>query len=289
MKIIREASLAKKSIGAAVLIVLILVNAYILSLLLPAFKEHPTVNAQEIAVPPVQAKQISGNASATPVALSDARAEEKKPRTEPLLGPPVPKTYPPPTKQAALTFDDGPDSKYTPQILDLLRDWDVKATFFVVGKQVNSHPQVLKRIAKEGHAIGNHSWDHADLTKVTPQHMKQEIESTDDAIAKLTGIAPTLFRAPYGATNEALKHTIKSADRHLIDWNVDTRDWAGTSPEDILEIVKKTVKPGSIILMHSFGGRDGNLSNTVEALPLVIDYLRENGYALVTVSDLNRK
>ncbi|WP_159888176.1 polysaccharide deacetylase family protein [Paenibacillus puerhi] len=190
------------------------------------------------------------------------------------------------TKRAALTFDDGPDAKYTPAILDLLKEHQVKATFFVVGKQVDKHPDVLKRILDEGHAIGNHSLSHANFSKLTPKRMDEEIRETDRRIQQAAGVSTSMFRAPYGASPHDLKTYLKTTDRELVGWTVDTRDWAGTSPGDILTLIRDQTKPGGIILMHSFGGKGGDLSNTLEALPLAIDYLHAEGYTLVTVPEL---
>lgn len=190
------------------------------------------------------------------------------------------------SKLVALTFDDGPDAKYTPRILDILAENKVKATFFVVGRQASHYPDVLKRIAKEGHAIGNHSWDHADLSKVTPDEINKELTETDDTIQQIAGVSPHLFRAPYGAMSPELKKAAADKGYALIEWNVDTRDWAGSAPGDIVQTLKRTVKPGSIVLMHSFGGKNGKLDNTVEALPKIIAYLKSNNYRIVTVPEL---
>lgn len=189
-------------------------------------------------------------------------------------------------KQIALTFDDGPDKTYTPQVLDILKKHDVKATFFVVGIQIAKYGDVLKRIQKEGHAIGNHSYNHAKLTERTPKQIAEEIAKTDEALRKVLGSGTDLFRAPYGATNEQVKSTVASAKQELIHWTVDTKDWAGTPPEQIMEIVKEHAKPGGIILMHSFGGKNGKLDNTVEVLPQMIEYLKQKGYTFVTVPEL---
>jgi len=187
---------------------------------------------------------------------------------------------------AALTFDDGPDDKYTPRILDILKKEDVKGTFFVVGQQAKQHPQMMKRIVEEGHVVGNHSWDHPDLAKAATDKIQSEIMSTDDEIKQLTGAVPTLFRAPYGAVSPQLALEAAESGHELIGWSVDTLDWDGKSVAQILTNVKKEVRPGSIILQHFAGGKKGNLNNTVEALPQIIAYLKQKGYTLVTVPEL---
>ncbi|GAA3411147.1 polysaccharide deacetylase family protein [Paenibacillus hodogayensis] len=188
-------------------------------------------------------------------------------------------------KRVALTFDDGPDKKYTPLILEVLKKQEVKATFFVVGLQVSKYGDMLKRISEEGHAIGNHTWDHADLTKRTTKEVAEEIDKADEAIRHALGKNTDLFRAPYGATNDNVKQAV-GQERRSIGWTVDTRDWAGTTPAEMLEKVKKQTKPDGIILMHCFGGKNGKLDNTIEALPQVIDYLRGEGFTFVTVPEL---
>jgi len=189
-------------------------------------------------------------------------------------------------KRIALTFDDGPDRKYTPAILDILKEKQVKATFFVVGIQVAKYEEELKRIVKEGHAVGNHTWDHADLTTRTPEEIADEIAKTDVAIREAIGDETRLLRPPYGAVDDKVKQAVASAGKELVLWNVDTRDWAGTEPDDMLENVKQHAKPNGIILMHCFGGRGGKLDNTVLALPRIIDALVEDGFSLVTIPEL---
>lgn len=187
-------------------------------------------------------------------------------------------------KVVALTFDDGPDARYTPAILDILKDKDVKATFFVVGQQIKKDPDVLKRIVEEGHVIGNHSANHKNLAKLTKEQVLQEINDADELIREAVGFTPELFRAPYGSVSDTLKSILEEQDRELVGWNVDTRDWAGTSIADMRANIKKNTKPGSIILMHSFGSK--SIEHTVKMLPHVIDDLREMGYSFVTADQL---
>jgi polysaccharide deacetylase family sporulation protein PdaB len=188
-------------------------------------------------------------------------------------------------KKVALTFDDGPDAKFTDQILDILKKQNVNATFFVVGDHVPAHKEVMKRIVNNGHELGNHSYSHMDLTKLEQTQLEAEIEKTDEIIKSYSGSPSNLLRPPYGALS---KQVIDYAEKShkIVCWSVDTRDWEGISAEQILENVKKDVRPGAIILQHSAGGKKGNLANTVKALPLIIAYLKENGYKLVTVSNL---
>jgi len=183
-------------------------------------------------------------------------------------------------KIVALTFDDGPDTRYTTAILDILKEKSIKATFFLVGQQVAKHPEIAKRIVDEGHVIGNHSYNHKDLSKLTKDQIISEMTTTDDMIKEAVGFTPTLFRAPYGAVSDTLKNVLKTNGRELIGWNVDTRDWAGTSIASMRKMIKHETKPGSTILMHSFGSK--HIKNTVEMLPDVIQDLEDMGYSFVT-------
>ncbi|SDO29493.1 Peptidoglycan/xylan/chitin deacetylase, PgdA/CDA1 family [Paenibacillus sp. yr247] len=189
-------------------------------------------------------------------------------------------------KQVALTFDDGPDDKYTLKILDILKANGIKATFFVVGEHAAKYPAVLRRIVQEGHVVGNHSWDHPDLLKLSNELIRNEITKTDDVIRNISGASPTLFRAPYGAVNNDVRIDAASTGHHLIGWSVDTLDWKGKSTAEIINAVKKEVTPGAIILQHSAGGKGGNLTNTIQALPQIISYLKQNNYSFVTVPEL---
>ncbi len=147
-------------------------------------------------------------------------------------------------KQAALTFDDGPDDRYTLQILDILKKYNVKATFFLIGQKAKAHPDVVKRIVQEGHAIGNHTWSHPDLDKIGTVKVMEEISKTQDELASIIGYRPTLFRPPYGAVNPADLQAISDMGLSIVNWSVDTRDWAGTPTQGILSAVHKELKPG---------------------------------------------
>ncbi|GGG78506.1 hypothetical protein GCM10010918_39280 [Paenibacillus radicis (ex Gao et al. 2016)] len=187
-------------------------------------------------------------------------------------------------KIIALTFDDGPDKKYTPAILDILKEKGVKATFFVVGQQVKKEPEVLQRIVDEGHAIGNHSMNHKNMAKLNAEQIQQEIDEADKLIKEAVGFKPKMFRAPYGAVSDTLKSILEDDDRELVSWNIDTRDWAGTPVSEMQEMIHKKAKPHAIILMHSFGSK--NIKHTVEMLPHVIDDLKKKGYTFVTPDEM---
>lgn len=179
-------------------------------------------------------------------------------------------------KMVALTFDDGPNSKTTPQALDILKKYDVKATFFMLGQNIAGNEEIVKRVKNEGHQIGIHTWSHPVLTKLPIETVKKEIFDTQNAIYNVIGIKPTITRPPYGAINPTIQNAI---DQSFIMWNVDSLDWKSRNTKSIMQEVAKT-QPGSIILMHDIH------QTTIDALPSVIQYLKNNGYTLVTVDEL---
>lgn len=179
-------------------------------------------------------------------------------------------------KVVALTFDDGP-SKYTKDILDILKKYDACGTFFLIGNKVSFYGEVLREMLSEGNEIGNHSYDHKYLTRLSEEEVKDEISKTQDEIKRVTGYTPTLFRPTYGGYNNTLKSYI---DLTFVLWDVDSRDWSVKSTEGIMYNVFKDVKSGSIILFHD------NHEYSVNALPSVIKELKKQGYKFVTVSEL---
>lgn len=189
-------------------------------------------------------------------------------------------------KQIALTFDDGPDTVVTPKILDILKKNDVKATFFILGNRAQRNPEIVKQILKDGHALGNHSWDHKDLDRLSPDKIKSEIQKTDNILFSITGYHPAIVRPPYGAANRKAVQEIGPMGYKVIDWSVDTLDWMGIPPNIIMYTIKREIRPGGIILQHCAGGKKGNLSNTVTALPQIIEYLKSENYEFVRVPEL---
>ncbi|MDA3128693.1 polysaccharide deacetylase family protein [Aliibacillus thermotolerans] len=189
-------------------------------------------------------------------------------------------------KLVSLTFDDGPDRHYTPQILDILKEKGVKATFFVTGEQVKNHPDIMKRIVEEGHSIGNHTWSHPSLDETFTADVIQEVTSTQQMIEKTVGRASDLFRPPYGAITKSDAIVLHDIGYRVILWSVDTLDWSGKSKEEIIDIVERDISPGGIVLQHNFQSTERVLDGTVEALPTIIDHLRKKGYKFVTVQTL---
>ncbi|MCM3337949.1 polysaccharide deacetylase family protein [Paenibacillus sp. MER TA 81-3] len=189
-------------------------------------------------------------------------------------------------KRIALTFDDGPDPKNTPKILELLKQYDAKATFFLVGWRVQKHTQLVKRTVSEGHEIGNHSYHHKYLRRGTSSAViKDEIMRAHRVIEEVTGIAPRLYRPPGGYYNENLVKVAHANDYRIVlwSWHQDTKDWSSPGVQRIVNKVLDHARNGDIVLMHDFNDRS---SQTVEALKVILPELKKRGYSFVTVSEL---
>jgi peptidoglycan-N-acetylglucosamine deacetylase len=172
-----------------------------------------------------------------------------------------------------LTFDDGPVRPNTPRILNILSNYRVKATFFVIGQRVRRHPGLVKREYREGHSVQNHTYTHPDLTILGPVGIRRELRATNQAI-KAAGVPrPYRFRPPQGHTNARVRSVGASLGLIQTLWSVDPRDWANPPASVICRRVVTNVSPGSIVLLH-----DGTGTNTVEALPCIIKSLRAQGY-----------
>ncbi len=189
-------------------------------------------------------------------------------------------------KRVALTFDDGPDPRYTPEILDILDEHNVKATFFVMGARAKGHPDILRRASQEGHVIGNHTYWHPNLSGESVEQLRWEMQQTNDVIENLIGFQPRLFRPPYGIFGTAHTESLVENEETAVFWTVDTKDWDGPSSEEIHNSVIEETNNGSIILMHDGGHWTSDLSSTVGALDSVISELKEEGYQFVTVPEL---
>lgn len=194
--------------------------------------------------------------------LAKKKAEEKMQQTQKLV---------------ALTFDDGPDPVTTPQVLDILAKYKAKGTFFMLGSKIASNEALTKKVSDAGHEIGNHSWDHPNLTKLTVEQIQNQIDMTNQAIVKACGKKPLYLRPPYGATNDTVQRA--SGLKQML-WTVDTRDWENHTTEGIMTNIKKQLQPGGVVLMHDIH------QTTVNALTTVMEYLKAEGYKCVTVSEL---
>ena len=182
-------------------------------------------------------------------------------------------------KVIALTIDDGPSPVYTPPILRLLDQYQVTATFSMVGLQVAAHPGMAREVAAAGHIIANHTWSHVNLAILPPVTIADQINRASDTIHTATGRVPTLFRAPYGAWSPAVLADCAQTGMTPLDWSVDPRDWSRPGVTSIVGNIMRNTKTGSIILEHDGGG---NRSQTVAALKIVLPRLLAAGYRFTT-------
>lgn len=177
----------------------------------------------------------------------------------------------------ALTFDDGPNKKTTLPILDTLKEYDSVATFFILGNRVSSNVDILERILEDGSEIGNHSYNHKELTKLSLDQLKGQIKDTQNAVIEAVDLEPKLMRPTYGSYNNSLKQNI---DMPLILWSIDTLDWQSRNAKKVTDHVMANVKDGDIILMHDI------YDSTAAAVKSLVPKLIDKGYQLVTVSEL---
>lgn len=185
-----------------------------------------------------------------------------------------------PKKQVAISFDAAWGNEDTDQIINILKKYNVKATFFLVGSWVDKYPQDVKKLAASGHTIGNHSDTHPYLSSITEEEIRGEISSCNQKIKKLTGSSPLLIRPPYGDYDNKVINTVKSMNMYCIQWDVDSLDWQGISAEQITQNVLTKVKNGSIVLFHNAA------DHTPEALPKIIETLQSEGYEFVSIDSL---
>ncbi len=186
-------------------------------------------------------------------------------------------------KKIALTFDDGPHPRYTPQILDILDYYGIKATFFIVGINAVNYHEALEEISRRGHEIGNHTYTHPHVAVLDADRLNSEVEKCESAIYGLTDHKTKLFRPPEGMVDSQVKNVLKNLDYKVILWDIDTLDWAHTPSEAIRDNVVKHIASGDIILMHDYISYN---SPTPEALKLFIPELLNMGYKFVVVSEL---
>ena len=179
--------------------------------------------------------------------------------------------------RVALTFDDGPSQKYTPLLLEGLKERGIHATFFLMGKNIEGNETIVKQIQEEGHLIGNHTYNHVQLDKISVSKAKEEIEKTSNEIYEITGVYPTYIRPPFGAWRKDLDLSVAMFP---VFWDVDTLDWKSKNVSQVMQIVNRQVHDGAIILMH-----DG-YQTSVEAALQVADTLTKAGYEFVTVDQL---
>lgn len=193
-------------------------------------------------------------------------------------------------ENVCITFDDGPDPYWTPALLDILKEHGVKATFFVLGSQAEQYPELIERIVAEGHEIGNHSFTHPNLAESSGPMVRLELNATQRLIESLTGRSTTLFRPPYNADSRPTHlnemepmHIAQSLGYLTVLENIDSRDWQTPNKEELLRRIKAAREDGNILLFHDGGG---DRQATVDALPIIIEYLKERGDHIVSVGEL---
>jgi peptidoglycan-N-acetylglucosamine deacetylase len=181
----------------------------------------------------------------------------------------------------AMTFDDGPSSENTPRLLEMLKQRNIKATFFLIGQNAASNQDIVRRILADGHEVGNHSWTHPQLSKLSDDRVTAEITKTQDAIKEASGYTPTLLRPPYGAITPRQREWIANRfGLNIILWSVDPFDWKRPGASVITQRILSQVRPGAIILSHDIH------KQTVDAMPATLDGLIAKGYKFATVSQL---
>lgn len=184
-------------------------------------------------------------------------------------------------KLLVLTFDDGP-SKYTTKLLKVLKDEDVKATFFVLGENIAGKEDVLLQEKNDGHLIGIHSYKHVFFTKISKEKIIEQITTTKNMIYDITDFSPTYIRVPYGIINDNVKSILKEENLENILWNVDSLDWSYKNTQKTVKHIINTTNGNDIILMHDI------YDTSVEAAKQIIKYYKENGYTFVTIAEFYR-
>lgn len=191
-------------------------------------------------------------------------------------------------KIVALTFDDGPDPRYTEDIGEILSAAGAKSTFFVMGRHVEQHPDIIQTLMAQGHEIGNHTWNHPSLRMMSPKAIRAELESTDQLLRELGYAAPIPFRSPYGNSLFMLPYVLKQRQQANILWTVQMNDWKPEQPDIMMALLAPEFKPGAIILLHDGDGESegADRSNTVTVVRQILEKYQAEGYRFVTVSEL---
>ena len=177
----------------------------------------------------------------------------------------------------ALTFDDGPSTAWTPALLDGLKERGVKATFFLIGENADKNPEIVKRMAEEGHLIGNHTYHHVELTKVSEKEARLELADTSAVIVRITGKEPEYMRPPFGAWQRKLEQEIQMLP---VLWTIDPLDWTTENQDEIVNKVVTEAEENDIILLHDC------YKSSIEAGLRIVDILQEEGFVFVTVDEL---
>lgn len=187
------------------------------------------------------------------------------------------------SRQIALTFDDGPSIQNTEEILGVLKEYGIRATFFVIGENAAADPDRIRMIHEAGHEIGNHTYSHAYISKISGTELREEIQKTEDVLKSITGEKPCVFRPPGGYYDEASLAVLEEMGYQSIMWSLDTKDWCMPKSDTIVSKIEENAVSGDIILFHDLN--DKRLP-TPEALKRILPYLKENGYEFVTISEM---
>ncbi len=183
--------------------------------------------------------------------------------------------------QVAITFDDGPNPEFTPRVLDLLKRNNAKATFFCVGKHIEDHPELLKRIISEGHTIGNHTFSHSNYFGfLTTKKTIKELELVNKLVHRITGLTLCLFRPPFGVTNPKIKKALDFLDLLSIGWSVRSLDTTSKSKQSILKFIEKKIQKGDVILLHDTSEK------SVDILEQLLLFLKNTKFEAVTIDSL---
>ena len=183
-------------------------------------------------------------------------------------------------KVCSISFDAAWGNEQTNTLLDILDEYEVKSTFFLVSDWVENYPDDVKEIAARGHDVGNHSATHPHMAELSAEEQGKEIDACNEAVKELTDSSPTLFRAPYGEYDNKLVSSLKERGMYCVQWNIDSLDWKDPSPDEMVSRIKSKLCPGSVILMHN------GAKNTPEALPRIIEMIHSEGYTIVPISQL---
>ncbi|WP_455538469.1 polysaccharide deacetylase family protein [Terrisporobacter sp.] len=190
-------------------------------------------------------------------------------------------------KIVSLTFDDGPDEDFTPQILDILKKYKVKATFYVIGEKIQYNKKIIKREHEEGHEVGNHTYTHINVSKNSYNKIRKEIKDTQNAVKSITKVYPKTFRPPYRAISKDMCEIVKENNMNIVLWSyVDARDWESPGVNSIVKTIENGIQNGCIILLHDYNRLRSPKSQTIEALDIIIPDLLKKGYKFVTISEL---
>jgi peptidoglycan/xylan/chitin deacetylase (PgdA/CDA1 family) len=200
-------------------------------------------------------------------------------RNSPLFGVPITKVKAR-DKAVALTFDDGPNPDATPLILDALRDRGVHATFFILGRHAEQWPELVRRVADEGHTVGNHGWYHRKLHFKSPAYVRRDLELGTQAIERACGVRPRLFRAPHGFRSPWVTAIARSLGQRTVGWSLGVWDSDRPGADVIARRTVEGARPGSILLLHDGDGYDprGDRLQTAQAVPQIVDRLLDQGY-----------